>query len=61
MSPIDETLLDMLVCPKTLTPLRHVAADGVLVSDEAGLAYPVRDGIPILLVEEAIPLTPGTP
>jgi uncharacterized protein YbaR (Trm112 family) len=41
-----------LVCPLTRTPLRWDAAAGALVTDEAGIAYPVRDGVPVLLVEE---------
>lgn len=49
----DEALLAKLVCPATRTPLRHDAAAGELVSDEAGLAYPIRDGIPVLLIEAA--------
>lgn len=52
-SPIDPWLLERLVCPATRTPLRYDAARGELVSDEAGLAYPVRDGVPVLLVEAA--------
>ena len=46
-------LLAILVCPVTRTPLRHDEAAGELVSDAAGLAYPIRDGVPVLLVEEA--------
>lgn len=46
-------LLRLLVCPATRTPLRWDEARGELVSEAAGLAYPVRDGIPVLLVEEA--------
>jgi hypothetical protein len=49
----DERLLAKLVCPATRTPLRYDAAAEELVSDEAGLAYPVREGVPVLLVEEA--------
>ena len=49
----DEALLEKLVCPATRTPLRHDPAAQALVSDEAGLAYPIRDGIPILLIEAA--------
>lgn len=57
---LDPRLLGLLVCPATRTPLRHVPAagdpnGGWLVSDEAGLAYPVSDGIPVLLLEEAKP------
>lgn len=43
----------LLVCPITRTKLRWDEAAGELVSDEAGLAYPVRDGVPVLLAEEA--------
>ena len=46
-------LLEKLVCPVTRTPLRWDAERQELVSDAAGLAYPVRDGVPVLLVEEA--------
>ena len=49
----DEALLARLVCPATRGPLRHDAATGELISDEAGLAYPIRDGIPVLLIEAA--------
>lgn len=50
---IDPWLLERLVCPATRTKLRYDAEAQELVSDEAGLAYPVRDGVPVLLVEEA--------
>lgn len=50
---MDEALLARLVCPSTRTPLRHDAIAGELVSDQAGLAYPIRDGIPVLLIEAA--------
>lgn len=53
---IDPWLLAKLVCPTTRTPLRHDAERGRLVSDTAGVAYPIRDGVPVLLVEAAIPL-----
>ncbi len=49
-------LLDLLVCPVTRTKLRWDADRQELVSDAAGLAYPVRDGVPVMLVEEARPL-----
>lgn len=49
----DPGLLDILVCPLTKTPLRYDASAGELISDAAGLAYPIRDGIPIMLVDEA--------
>ena len=50
---IDPKLLAILVCPMTRTPLRLDAAAQELVADRAGLAYPIRDGVPILLIEEA--------
>lgn len=53
---LDPELLAILVCPVTRTALRYDAAAGELVSDAAGLAYPVRDGVPVMLVEEARPL-----
>jgi uncharacterized protein YbaR (Trm112 family) len=46
-------LLEMLVCPLTKSPLRYDVARGELISDKAGLAYPIREGIPIMLPEEA--------
>ncbi len=51
--PIDPWLLARLVCPVTRGPLRWDAARGELVSDAAGLAYPVRDGVPVLVAREA--------
>ena len=50
---IDPRLLEILVCPLTKAPLRYDRAAQELISDEAGLAYPIRDGIPIMLVDEA--------
>ena len=50
---IDPKLLEILVCPLTKGPLRYDRAAQELISDEAGLAYPIRDGIPIMLVDEA--------
>jgi len=51
--PLDPWLLSKLVCPLTRAPLRHDEAAGELVSAAAGLAYPIRDGVPVLLVEAA--------
>ena len=51
-------LLDILVCPLTRTGLRWDEAAQELVSDEAGLAYPIRDGVPVMLIEEARRLVP---
>ncbi|HEX8262609.1 MAG TPA: Trm112 family protein [Allosphingosinicella sp.] len=53
-----EDLLALLVCPATRTPLRWDAERQELVSDAAGLAYPVRDGVPVMLVEEARRIAP---
>ncbi|MEP9401426.1 Trm112 family protein [Sphingomonas sp. VNH70] len=53
MTAPDPWLLSILVCPLTRTPLEHDADRGELVSRAAGLAYPIRDGVPVLLVEEA--------
>jgi len=50
---IDPELLAILVCPMTRTPLVHDAETQELISEAAGLAYPIRDGIPFMLVEEA--------
>ena len=50
---VDRFLLDKLVCPVTRTPLRYDQAAQELVSEAAGLAYPIRDGVPVMLVEEA--------
>jgi len=48
---IDEALLKLLVCPKSKAPLKQVGDE--LVCETSGLAYPVNDGIPVLLIEEA--------
>lgn len=50
---IDPKLLEILVCPLTKGPLRYDDAAQELVSENAGLAFPIRDGIPIMLVDEA--------
>ncbi len=50
---IDPKLLEILVCPMTKVPLRYDADKQELLSDQAGLAYPVRDGIPVMLPDEA--------
>ena len=50
---IDPKLLEILVCPVTKGPLDYDAAAGELISRSARLAYPIRDGIPIMLPEEA--------
>jgi uncharacterized protein len=50
---IDPKLLEILVCPVTKGTLRYDRARAELVSEGAGLAFPIRDGIPIMLVDEA--------
>ncbi len=50
---IDPKLLELLVCPLTKGPLRYDRERQELISDHAQLAYPIRDGIPIMLPEEA--------
>ena len=50
---IDAWLLERLVCPVTRQRLRYDEAAQELVSEAAGLAYPVRDGVPVMLPEEA--------
>jgi uncharacterized protein len=49
----DRHLLDILVCPLTKQPLRYDAQKQELISDTARLAFPIRDGIPIMLIDEA--------
>ena len=55
---MDAKLLEILVCPLTKGPLTYNKEAKELVSKSARLAYPIRDGIPILLVDEARALTP---
>ena len=50
---VDPKLLEILVCPLTKQPLSYDAGAQELISEKAQLAYPIRDGIPIMLVEEA--------
>lgn len=50
---LDPELLAILVCPATRGPLRYDPDAEELISEQAGLAYPVRDGVPIMLVDEA--------
>ena len=58
---VDPRLLEILVCPLTKGPLRYDAAKAELVSEQAGLAFPIRDGIPIMLIDEARRLDPSSP
>ncbi|MBT3991315.1 MAG: Trm112 family protein [Rhodospirillaceae bacterium] len=50
---VDPKLIEILVCPLTKSPLRYDAEAQELISDKAKLAFPIRDGIPIMLVDEA--------
>ncbi|MBA96092.1 MAG: Trm112 family protein [Sulfitobacter sp.] len=49
----DRRMLEALICPRTHTRLSYDAAKQELVSEAAGLAYPIRNGIPVMLVDEA--------
>jgi uncharacterized protein len=53
---VDPRLLEILVCPLTKTTLEYDAERQELISRQAHLAYPIRDGIPIMLTDEARPL-----
>ena len=55
---MDQKLLELLVCPVTKGPLIYDRERQELVSKSARLAYPIRDGIPVMLEEEARKLTP---
>ncbi len=50
---VDRRMLEALICPQTQGPLRYDADRQELVSDLAQLAFPIRDGIPIMLISEA--------
>ncbi|AUG54415.1 Trm112 family protein [Thalassospira marina] len=52
-SPVDPKLLEMLLCPVTKDTLEYDRENSELISRKAGLAYPIRDGIPIMLPDEA--------
>ena len=52
-APVDPRLLEILVCPVTKGELVYDRDAGELISHKAGLAYPIRDGIPIMLPDEA--------
>jgi uncharacterized protein len=56
---VDPRLLEILVCPVTHGPLEYDRAKGELVSRSAKLAYPIRDGVPIMLPDEARELAEG--
>jgi uncharacterized protein len=54
---MDKRLLDILVCPVTKGPLIYDKANEELISRSARLAYPIREGIPVMLEDEARPLS----
>ena len=54
---VDPKLLEILVCPVTKGPLIYDRSRQELISKKAGLAYPIRDGIPVMLPDEARPLS----
>ncbi len=56
---VDPRLLEILVCPVTRSPLRYDRERGELISQTARLAYPIRDGVPIMLPDEARTLEEG--
>jgi len=55
---IDPKLLEALICPMSRTPLRYDRKAQELISERAGLAYPIRDGVPIMLPDEARKIDP---
>jgi len=57
MAAIDPKLLEILICPVTRTMLRYDSERQELISRAAGLAYPIRDGVPIMLASEAREIT----
>lgn len=52
-TPFDRRMLEALMCPRTQTTLRYDADAQELVSDAAHLAFPIRNGIPVMLIDEA--------
>lgn len=55
---VERHMLEALVCPQTQGVLRYDAEAGELISEQAGLAFPIRGGIPVMLVDEARRLDP---
>lgn len=52
---LDPALVRILVCPQDKGPLRYLVNDQVLVNERLGIAYPIEDGIPVMLVDDAKP------
>jgi len=59
--PVDPRLLEILVCPLSKGPLDYDREGRELISRQAGLAYPIRDGVPIMLIDEARRLDDAEP
>ncbi len=57
---IDPELLSILVCPLTRTALIHDETRQELISEAAGLAFPIKDGVPVMLIDQARRVTPQT-
>ena len=57
--PFDRRMLEALICPQTQTTLEYDAEAQELVSRKGGLAFPIRDGIPVMLLDEARRLDEG--
>lgn len=55
---IDPKLLDVLACPKDKGPLTYLEKEQVLVNERLGLAYRIDDGIPVMLIDEAVEWPP---
>lgn len=53
MTALDKELLEILACPESKGPLVYFEAEGFLFSPDSRLKYPIRDGIPVMLVDEA--------
>lgn len=52
---LDPKLLDVLACPKDKGSLTYLESEQVLLNERLGVAYPIDDGIPVLLIDEAVP------
>ncbi len=58
---IDPKLLDVLACPKDKGPLTYLEKEQVLVNERLGIAYRIDDGIPVMLIDEAVEWPPAAP
>ena len=57
---LDPQLLEVLVCPQDKGPLTYIEKDEVLVNERLGIAYPIEDSIPVMLVDRSYPWTPNS-